>query len=73
MGKYLDELMGVLETTPKEFFNDIGRKVINQSYFYDGAVGYVETLHQENKEVYEKLLQSKDEQIVLLKNLLERK
>jgi transcriptional regulator with XRE-family HTH domain len=31
------------------------------------------SFYQENKEVYEKLLQSKDEQIVLLKELLEKK
>ena len=30
----------------------------------------VQNLHQDNKEVYEKLLQSKDEQIALLKSLL---
>ena len=31
----------------------------------------VETLYQENREVYEKLLAAKDEQIVLLKKMLE--
>jgi len=66
--KYLDNLMEILETTPKDFFSDIGRKIINYN-FKDGAIGYVETLHQENREIYEKLLASKDEQIALLKKL----
>ena len=68
--KYLDELMSILETTPKDFFSDIGRRTINQNN-YEGSTGYVvETLHQENKAIYEKLLQSKDEQIALLKSFL---
>lgn len=40
------------------------------------ATGYqqkIENFYQENREVYEKLLQSKDEQIMLLKDLLEKK
>ena len=69
--KYLDELMVVLETTHKDFFSDIGRHVINQNN-YEGSIGYVETLYQENKAIYDKLLQSKDEQIALLKSLLEK-
>jgi transcriptional regulator with XRE-family HTH domain len=70
--KYLNELMDILETTPKDFFSDIGKNVVNQQN-YDGAIGYVETLHQENKEVFEKLVTSKDEQIALLKSMLEKK
>ena len=71
--KYLDELMAILETTPNEFFSDIGKKTINQTN-NSGGVGYiVETLIQDNKEVYDKLIASKDEQIALLKSLLERK
>ena len=69
--KYLEELMNVLETTPKDFFSDIGRHVINQNN-YEGSIGYVETLHQENKDIYEKLLQSKEEQIALLKSFLRK-
>jgi transcriptional regulator with XRE-family HTH domain len=68
--KYLDELMTILETTPNEFFSDIGKKTINQTN-NSGGVGYiVETLIQDNKEVYEKLIASKDDQIALLKSLL---
>ena len=71
--KYLDELMTILETTPNEFFADIGKKTYNQTN-NSGGVGYiVETLIQDNKEVYEKLIIAKDEQIALLKSLLEKK
>ena len=69
--KHLDELMDTFETSPKEFFSDIGKKVIHQ-HNHDSSIGYVETLHQENKEVYEKLIQAKDEQIALLKEMLEK-
>ena len=73
--KYLNELMDILDTTPKDFFSDIGKQVVNQNN-YEGSVGIgyvVEHLHQENKEVYEKLLAAKDEKIELLKNLLSSK
>lgn len=70
--KYLEELLDVLETSPKDFFSDIGKKIINQNN-YTGSIGYVETLHQENKDVYEKLITAKDEQIALLKSLLDKK
>lgn len=43
--------------------------VLNQN-LKDHAIGKVETLYQENKEVYEKLIQSKNEQIELLNSLL---
>jgi len=33
----------------------------------------IENLYQENREVYEKLIAAKDEQIALLKSLLEKK
>ena len=39
----------------------------------DNSIGKVETLHQENKEVYEKLIASKDDQIAMLKSLLDKK
>jgi len=70
--KYLDELMSILDTTPKDFFNDIGGKQVQQNN-YEGSSGYVvEHLYQENKEVYEKLIASKDEKIEFLKKLLEK-
>jgi transcriptional regulator with XRE-family HTH domain len=68
--KYLDEIMSILETTPNDFFSDIGKRRYNQTN-NTGGVGYiVETLIQDNKEVYEKLITAKDEQIALLKSLL---
>ena len=73
--KYLDELMAALDTTPKDFFSDIGSQVVHQNN-YEGSIGIgyvVEHLHQENKEVYEKLIASKNEQIEFLKKLLEQK
>ncbi|GHT20163.1 hypothetical protein FACS189429_8320 [Bacteroidia bacterium] len=73
--KYLNELMNALDTTPKDFFSDIGGQVVHQNN-YEGSVGIgyvVEHLHQENKEVYEKLIASKDEQIEFLKTLLDKK
>ena len=71
--KHLDDLMNVFETTPKEFFSDIGKKVINQNN-YDGSVGYVvDNLYKENKEIYQELIKAKDEQITLLKEMLEKK
>jgi transcriptional regulator with XRE-family HTH domain len=67
--KYLNEIFAVFETSPKEFFSDIGNRVVNQNN-YESSQGYiVEHLHQENREVWEKLLVAKDEQIALLKSL----
>ena len=71
--KYLDKLMDVLEITPQDFFSDIGRKVINQNNLSVNVIEYDKTLHQENKAIYEQLLVTKDEQIALLKELLEKK
>jgi transcriptional regulator with XRE-family HTH domain len=71
--KYLNELMDILETTPKDFFNDIDGQTVYQNN-HEGSIGYVvKHLHQENKEVYEKLIASKDEKIEFLKQLLEKK
>jgi transcriptional regulator with XRE-family HTH domain len=71
--KYLEDILNIFKITPDKFFEDIGNKVINQ-HNYTGANGYVvETLHQENKEIYEKLIASKDEQIALLKATLNKK
>ncbi|MDR3340330.1 MAG: hypothetical protein LBT25_09640 [Candidatus Symbiothrix sp.] len=53
-----------------EIGNDVFQQTNNES-----ATGYqqkIENFYQENKEVYEKLLHSKDEQITLLKSLLNK-
>lgn len=78
--KYLDNIMETLETTPKDFFNDIGKPIIHQIN-RDNSVGYItEHLYQENKETTAKLIESyetrikeKDKQITFLKALLEQK
>ena len=54
---------------------EIGNDVFQQTN-NENATGYqqkIENFHQENKDVYERLLQSKDEQIALLKSILEEK
>jgi len=71
--KYLNELMTVFDTTPGEFFSDIGQRVITQ-HNHKGAQGYiVEHMHQESRDMYEKLISAKDEQIALLKDILGEK
>jgi transcriptional regulator with XRE-family HTH domain len=74
--KYLEELLNVFETSPDKFFEDIGSNVVinnnNCPYGGNNSVN-VQNLYAENREVYEKLLASKDEQITLLRNLLEKK
>ena len=67
--KYLDELMTILETTPNDFFDDIEKKTINQTN-NSGSIGYVEILHQENKEITDKLIQTQQNEIEFLRNLL---
>lgn len=52
--------METLETTPpKDFFNDIGKKIFYQVN-HDNSVGYHENLYQENKEITEQLIKAKD-------------
>jgi len=54
---------------------EIDKEVFQQTNS-ESATGYqqkIENFYQENKEVYEKLLQSKEEQVGLLKKMLEVK
>ena len=54
---------------------EIGNDVFQQTN-KESATGYqqkIENFYQENKEVYEKLLHSKEEQIAMLKSMLEQK
>ena len=54
---------------------DIGNDVFQQTN-KESATGYqqkIENFYQENREVYEKLLRSKDEQIALLQGMLGKK
>ena len=73
--KNLEELLNVFEMTPDKFFEDIGSSVVinNNSCPYGGNSINVQYLQTENREIYEKLLAAKDEQIALLKEILEKK
>ena len=68
------KIIEILNVPYSEFF-DLTVKSIYRQDLKDNSIGHyeVQTLYQENREVYEKLIASKDEQIALLKNLLERK
>jgi transcriptional regulator with XRE-family HTH domain len=69
--KYLEEILTIFDITPEKFFEGIGQNVVNQKdfSFSNGAVevGYVGTLHQENKEAYQKLIQTLEKEIEHLK------
>jgi len=70
IAEILDVKLGdLLELEPQSFHQEIHN---NESVT---AISHqrVEHLYQENREVYEKLLASKEEQIALLKSLLEKK
>ena len=69
----LFQISEILNTSLNDLL-DINNNVFQQTN-NETAIGYqqkIENFFQENKEVYEKLHQSKDEQIALLKSLLGR-
>lgn len=61
----------LLETDVADIL-ELNKQTIYHQDIKEHSIGHqeVQNLHQNNKEVYEKLLQSKDEQIALLKSLL---
>jgi len=63
----------ILNVPYSEFFDSTVKSVYQQD-LKDNSIGHceVQTLYQENREVYEKLLCAKDEQIALLKSMLEK-
>jgi transcriptional regulator with XRE-family HTH domain len=64
----ISEILRVSLVDLLEIGNDVFQQTNNEN-----ATGYqqkIENFYQENKEVYEKLLQSKDDQIALLKSML---
>jgi len=67
----LFQISEILDTPLNELL-EIGNDVFQQTNNENTSVYQqkVENFYQENKEVYEKLLQSKDEQIALLKSML---
>ena len=64
----------ILNVPYSEFF-DLTVKSVYQQELKDNSIGHceVQTLYQENRDIYEKLIATKDEQIALLKSLLEKK
>lgn len=70
----LYKIAEILDSSIIDFF-DVDKMIIQNQTNNDGAFGngYVQNLHIENKEIYEKLLKSKDEQIALLTKIIENK
>ncbi|WP_417428163.1 helix-turn-helix domain-containing protein [Halpernia sp.] len=54
---------------------ELSKQNVYNVYDNQNAIGHqqVENLHQENKEVYQELIKAKDEQITLLKEMLQKK
>lgn len=73
----LFKIAEVLEVRMEDLLN-LESKSFRQEIYNNESVTaisqqQIENLYQENKEVYEKLLKSKDEQIALLKSFLDKK
>jgi len=73
----IDKLFSVaklLEADVSEILDLKNQTIFNQT-LKDNSIGHqqVDNLHQENKEVYQELLKAKDEQIALLKEMLDKK
>lgn len=69
----LYKIAEILDTSIIDFF-EVDKISIQTQNNNEGAFGngsYIQNLHIENKEIYEKLLISKDEQIALLNKLIE--
>ena len=73
----IDKLFSVaklLETDVSEILDLKNQTIFNQTDNETAnAFGKVEHYYQENKEVYQELLKAKDEQIALLKEMLDKK
>ena len=67
----LYKIAEVLDTNIIDFFNTDSITIQSQNN-YEGSYGLVQNLTVENKEIYEKLLKSKDEQIEVLTKLIEK-
>jgi transcriptional regulator with XRE-family HTH domain len=70
----LFKIAEVLETKIEDVLDIKADKIYNQD-LKDNSIWHqeIQNLHHDNKEVYEKLIASKDEQIALLTSLLEKK
>lgn len=60
------EITDLMDLKTETVFNQKNNDTAN-------AYGKIEHFHNENKEVYEKLIKAKDEQIAFLKDLLDKK
>ena len=67
----LYKIADILEKNIVDFFDTDKLKVETQNN-YDSSYGIVQNLHIENKEMYEKLLIAKDEQIAILNTVLDK-
>lgn len=70
----LKRIAKILEMNIIDFF-EVDKISIQTQNNTDGAFGngsYIHNLHIENKEIYENLLKSKDEQIALLTKIIEK-
>lgn len=65
------QIKKILEKDYSDFFDIKTDRVFNQN-FSEHSFGNIEHYYQDNKEVYEKLITAKDEQIALLKSLLQK-
>ncbi len=72
----VDRLYRIAEILDTKIADLLGLEVskIYQQEFKDNSQNYqeIQSLYQENKEIFERLLQAKDEQIALLKDLLKK-
>ena len=70
----LYKIAEILDTKVSDLLNEEKSTIYNQD-LKDNAIGHqqIENLHQENKEVYQELIKAKDEQIALLKEMLDKK
>ncbi|SEI00244.1 DNA-binding transcriptional regulator, XRE-family HTH domain [Paenimyroides aquimaris] len=64
------QIKKILEKDYSDFFDIKTDKIFNQTFSEQQSFGNVEHFYQDNKEVFEKLIQAKDEQIALLKSLI---
>ena len=69
----LYKIAEILDTKIEKLL-DLNTNKIYQQEFKDQSTNYqeIQNLYQENKDVYERLIESKDEQIVFMKSLLEK-
>lgn len=68
----LMKIADILETPFTDFF-DVEKNIFNQQNNHDNENVYqqkIDNFYQENKEVYQELLKSKDDQIAMLKEQL---